>query len=151
MRQKRILLQWTKCLATLVVFLPLYRSVAAQDTWDQTRSIAESQYEIVRLHIKNKEFDKVMPACRKLFSLDFPKNHLDKLVDSAKKVVDVLLHHHQYAIAHQVLDEALRGVQSNKWKASLYKEKAYICIKERKDSEAMKFWEKAIELEKPTP
>lgn len=131
----------------LVSYAPASPS-SKQSSWEQIRGIAEAQHEICLLLIKNREYDKVLPGCKKIFDLDFPKDQLFKLVESAKIIVDALIHHDQYAIAHQVLDEAIKEVDSDRAKASLYREKAYVFTKEGKDNQAVKLFQKAMELEK---
>lgn len=151
MEHQKIPLLRSKFLPLLFCLPVVEVSAIEADKWEQTRRIAEAQYEIVTLLIKNTKFEKVLPACKKLFSLDFPKERLELLVDSARKVADLLVHQGQYGTAHQVIDEALKSVTSNRSKASLCREKTYICTREGKDHEAIRLWERAIELEKSTP
>lgn len=148
MKPSRTLLLWTDLFALLLLLPPAGGASAQSESWEQTRSIAESQYEIIKLLIQNQEFDKVLPTCRKLFSLKFPREQLQLVVESARKLVDSLIHQQQYQLAHQLIDEAFKPVDSsNKMKAALCKEKAYLFSKEGKSKEALKLWEKAIQLE----
>ncbi len=119
----------------------------AQDDWEKTRSIAEAQHEIVMLLIKNKQYDKVLPASKKIFALNFPPSREYQLVDHARLASAALSEQQNFALAHQLLDEALKSVRTNKSKATLYKEKALICSKTGQDSQAMKFLEEAVRLE----
>ncbi|MFQ5928666.1 MAG: hypothetical protein ACE5MK_03140 [Acidobacteriota bacterium] len=137
-----------------LLFLLLYpqtTSKTEQENWEQIRSIAEAQHEIVMLLIKKTQFDKVLEASKKIFSLNFPYDQEHLFVKEGQIVADALIHHKQYELAHDVLDAALKAVISSKSKASLYKEKAYLCTKEGEDDEAMKLFEKALELEKSSP
>jgi tetratricopeptide (TPR) repeat protein len=119
----------------------------AQDDWEKTRSIAEAQHEIVMLLIKNKQYDKVLPASKKIFALNFPPSREYQLVDHARLASASLSEQKNFTLAHQLLDEALKSVHTNKSKATLYKEKALICSKTGQDSQAMKFLEEAVRLE----
>lgn len=141
-------------LRPLCLSLLLLTTAAAplqQRSWEETRSLAESLHEIVMLLIQKKEFAKVPEAARKIFVLDFPSNKEHLLVEEAKIFTDRLLHHSQFAVAHQVIDAAIQEIRGKGWKAQLYKEKAYLFKKEGKMDEAMKSFEIAVELEKPEP
>ena len=119
----------------------------AVDDWEKTRSIAESQHDIVMLLIKNKQYDKVLVNSKKIFALNFPPNQEYRKVDHAKVASAALSEQGNYGLAHQVLDEALKAVSSNKSKVVLYKEKAVVCSKHGQDAQAMKFLEEAVRLE----
>lgn len=121
------------------------------DDWEKTRSIAEAQHEIVMLAIKNKQYDKVLPASKKIFALNFPADRESQLVDHARLASGSLVGQSNYALAHRILDEAIKAVHTNKSKATLYKEKGLVCSKEGQDSQAMKFFEEAVRLEEKQP
>lgn len=128
-----------------------HSSVQEQEEWEQIRSIAEAQHEIIMLHIRNGQFDKVPAAFQKIFSLNFPKEREHLLVEEAKIVSDALVQANQHLLAHQILDEALKVVRSKQSRAALYKEKGYLCVKEGKDDLAMELFEKAVEIESSQP
>jgi len=119
----------------------------AHDDWEKTRSIAEAQHEIVMLLIKNKQYDKVLPASKKILTLNFPLNREHQLVDHARLASSALGEQGNYTLAHQLLDEALKAVHNKKSKATLFKEKALLCSKNGQDGQAMKFLEEAVKLE----
>jgi tetratricopeptide (TPR) repeat protein len=133
--------------AALLMIAFSFSWLVAQDDWEKTRSIAEAQHEIVMLLIKNKQYDKVLPASKKIFALNFPPSREYQLVDHARLASAALTEQHNYKLAHQLLDEALKAVHTNKSKATLYKEKALICSKTGQDGEAMKYLEEAVRLE----
>lgn len=118
-----------------------------ENDWDRVRPIAESRHEIVILLIKNEELNRVLPACKKLFSLNFPQDKQHLVVEAAKNFSDALIHLSRYDLADQIVDEAIKSVSSNQSKASLYREKGYIYVKAGKDGEAMECFEKAVQLE----
>lgn len=134
-----------------MIFLVSHGFLLAQDNWEKIRSIAESQHEIVKLLIKKKEFDKVFEASKKIFLLEFPREHEHLKVEEAKTLTDLLLPHQQFQLVHQILDQAIQVVNSQKLKAQLYKEKAYVCVKEGREEDAMKLFEKSIEMESTQP
>jgi len=137
--------------ALLILLLGPQTNIVDSQGWERTRSIAETQHEIVMLLIKGAEFDKVLNASQEIFSLSFPYAQEPLFVTEGRILAAALSDLQQYELAQALLDQALEAVNSNSSKALLYKEKAYLCTKDGKDDEAMKFFEKALELEKSAP
>ncbi len=135
----------------LILLLGPQTNIVDSQGWDRTRSIAEAQHEIVMLLIKGAEFDKVLNASQEIFSLSFPYAQEPLFVTEGRILAAALSDLQQYELAQALLDQALEAVNSNRSKALLFKEKAYLCTKDGKDDEAMKFFEKALELEKSAP
>lgn len=131
-------------LLVLLTFPPLL----AQEQWEKTRSMAQSHHEIIMLLIEKQEFAKIPSAAKELFSLDFPEAQQPLLVEEARLLTDALLHKNQMAIAHQVLEDAIAASKTNSAKAQLFKEKAYVFKKEGKTDEAMKAFQRSVDLEK---
>jgi tetratricopeptide (TPR) repeat protein len=117
-----------------------------QEDWEKVRSIAESEHEIVMLLIENKEFDSVPAEAKKIFSMNFPEEHQDLLMEGTQEIVDALIHHRQYRVADNVVDQCMRKIKARKLLSELHKQKAYLLKKMGKDDEAMKHFRKAIEL-----
>ena len=137
--------------ALLILSLSLQANLVDSQSWERSRSVAESQHEIVMLLIRGKAFDKVLRASQEIFSLRFPYNQEHLFVTEGQILSGALYDHQQYELAQALLDQALRAVNSNNSKALMYKEKAYLCKQEGKTDEAMEFFEKAVELEKSAP
>ncbi|MCZ6876980.1 MAG: tetratricopeptide repeat protein [Acidobacteria bacterium] len=138
-------------LALLILLLGPQTNIVDSQGWERTRSIAEAQHEIVMLLIKGEEFNKVLNASQEIFSLSFPYAQEPLFVTEGRILAAALSDLQQYELAQALLDQALDAVNSNRSQALLYKEKAYLCTKNGKDEEAMKFFEKALELEKSAP
>lgn len=135
-------------ISLILLILPTFSLLLAQEQWEKTRSIAQSHHEIIMLLIEKQEFDKVPGAAKELFALDFPEAQQPLLVEEARLLTDALLHHNQTAIAHQVLDMAIAASKTNSAKAQLFKEKAYVFKKEGQTDEAMKAFQRSVDLEK---
>ena len=132
------------------LFIPLLAFL--QSNWKDIQPLPEAQHEIILLLIEKQEFDKIPAAAQKIFDLKFPENQQSKIVKEAQIVTDALLKHNQIKIAHQVLDSAIKSVTTNKARAALYREKAYVFRKDGKKDEAMKSFEKSMKLEEnPKP
>jgi len=140
-----------KVLVALAFWLSFHPLIAGGDDWEKARSIAQAQHEIVMLLIKNKQYDKVFSESKKIFALGFPVEREHLLLSHTHEVNDFLIRAGQYPLAHQILDEAMKWVRSNKSKADLHKEKAYVYRKEGKDSDAMEAFKKAVALEESGP
>ncbi len=138
-------------LVLLILLLGPQTNIVDSQGWERTRSIAEAQHEIVMLFIKGEEFNKVLNASQEIFSLSFPYAQEPLFVTEGRILAAALSDLQQYELAQALLDQALDAVNSNRSQALLYKEKAYLCTKNGKDEEAMKFFEKALELEKSAP
>ena len=133
---------------TFALFLFCSPHLLSQSSWEEIRSIAQSQHEIIMLLIEKGEFSKVPEAAQEIFKLEFPPPQEHRLVEEARLLTDALIHHKQIDIAHQVLKNALESVSENKSKAQLLKEQAYLYKHEGKSDEAMKCFERSVELEK---
>jgi tetratricopeptide (TPR) repeat protein len=140
-----------KALSTFVLLASVSCAAAAADDWEKTRSIAESQHEIVMLLIKNKQYDKVLVASKKIFALSFPADREHLKVEHARLASAALAEQRNFSLAHQILDEALKAVTTNKSKALLYKEKAVLYRQDGQDAQAMKCLEEAVRLEEAKP
>ena len=132
----------------LLILLLVPHTTAFPQNWNQVRSIAERQHEMVMLLIRNGDFGKVLETSRQIFSLRFPASQEHLLVQEGRILSEALAHHQQFQIAQGLLDQALRAVRSNPSKIDLFKEKAYLFTKQGRDKEAMEFFERAMELEK---
>lgn len=136
-------------IAACVLALPLSLAVSwgQKEDWESTRSIAESQHEIVMLHIKKGEFKEAVAEASRIFYLPFPVDKHSLVVDEARQIADALIHYQQHALAQEVLDEALLAVSQPQHQALLLKEKGYLLKKMGREKEAMSCFKQAVELE----
>lgn len=121
---------------------------AGRQQVDHLLSIAEQQFEIVKLLIKQERFDRVLPEMRKIFELDLPERFEEHIAQSAVLVADRLVESRQYGLAHEVLDEAYARMTGDRNRVSLLKMKAYVYKSEEKYDEAVATFERAVEMEK---
>ena len=135
----------------LLILLLGPQTAAFSQSWEQIRSTAERQHEMVMLLIRNGDFGRVLEASRQIFSLRFPANQEHLLVQEGRILSEALARQQQFQLAHNLLDQALRGVRSNPAKIDLFKEKAYLYTKQGRDKDAMELFEREMELEKSSP
>lgn len=126
---------------------PLQAQTQPQQEWDQLRDEAESRFEIVKILIKQGKFDGLLTETGKLFSVHFPPEQEYRLSKSAVTICKLLTNTEQVPLAHKVIDQAIEAVSRNQLKADLYKEKAYLFKMQGKDDEAMKCFERALQLQ----
>ncbi|MBI3940119.1 MAG: hypothetical protein HY315_04745 [Acidobacteria bacterium] len=119
--------------------------------WEEIRRTAETQHEIVALCILKSHFNQVLPEMRKVYSLKFPEKYESMLSQEIEIVSDQLMHQKQYQIAHQVIDEGLVLLKSNKNKAAVLKKKAYILKKQGREEEALQYFKQSVALESVRP
>jgi tetratricopeptide (TPR) repeat protein len=127
------------------------QSGAAEPSPDELRqmlSIAESQHEIVKLRISQGRFDLVLPEIKKIFDLKLPDKYESNVAQSAGLLANELSEAKQFPLAHEVLDQALRRMKLNENKAAVLKLQAIVYRSEGNLDQAIKCWERAIELEK---
>jgi tetratricopeptide (TPR) repeat protein len=120
----------------------------SRDSVDALLSIAESQYEIVKLTIKQGLYDRVLPEMRKIYDLNLPPQYEQAVAESASLIAHLLVENKQFGLAHDVLNEALQRMRDDKNKASLLKIKAYVYKSEGRLQEALQTLEQAIAIER---
>jgi tetratricopeptide (TPR) repeat protein len=119
-----------------------------RESADALLSIAESQYEIVKLTIKQGNYDRVLPEMRKIYELNLPQQYEQAVAESASLVAHLLVENKQFGLAHDVLNEALQRMKDDRNKASLLKIQAFVYKSEGKLQEALQTLEQAIAIER---
>ena len=114
---------------------------------DQKLSIAEKQHEIIKLLIKEGQYDRVLPEWRKILDLNLTGEYEESVAKSAGYIAYLLAENKQYPLAHQLLDETIARMQLVGNKASLLKVKAWVYRAEGKLQKAIETLQRAVELE----
>ncbi len=114
----------------------------------QMLSIAEYEHEIVKVLIAQGRYDRVLPEMRKIYELRLPDRYEGNVAQSASLIANLLVENRQFALAHEVLEEAQRRVKQNGNKASVLKVQAYVYKAEGNLDKALECLERAVELEK---
>ena len=130
---------------------PFQKAVAREPSEQEIEkmlSIAEAQFEIVKILIKQGRFDKVLPEMKKIYELNLPEKFEQATAESASLAADLLVNRSQFELAHQVLDEAFGHMRRNENKAALLKVKAYVYKSEGNLDKAFECFERAVALER---
>ncbi|HYK88005.1 MAG TPA: hypothetical protein VE398_04515 [Acidobacteriota bacterium] len=129
-----------------------YQKVAPRELSDQEveqmLSIAEQQFEIVKILIAQGRFEQVVPEMKKIYDLNLPEKYEQATAESACIAANSLLKNRQFEISHQILDIAFGRMRRNENKAAILKVKAYVYKSEGKLDKAKETFERAMELER---
>jgi tetratricopeptide (TPR) repeat protein len=120
----------------------------AQLSADQALSIAEKQYEIAKLLIKEGRFDRVLPEMRKILDLNLQGEYEQSVAESSSLIARLLAENKQTALAHELLDETIARMKQCGNIASLLKVKAYFYKSEGKTQKAIETFERAVDTER---
>ncbi len=123
------------------------RELSEQEV-DQMLSVAEQQFEIVKILIKQGRFDQVVPEMKKIYDLNLPEKYEQLTAESAGIAANSLVKSRQFEVAHQVLDIAFARMRRNENKAAVLKVNAYVYKEEGNLDKAMECFRRALELEK---
>lgn len=130
---------------------PQLRAVAPEASeadLKQMLSIAETQHEIVKVLIAQGRLDRVLPEMKKIYDLRLPDKYEGAVAQSAGLIANLLAESKQYALGHEVLEEAQKRVRQNENKVSLLKIQAYVFKSEGNLEKALQALERAVELER---
>ena len=123
-------------------------TVLAQKQANQM-SVAESQHEIVMLLIKEGRFERALTETGKLFKIPIPKAEEQRFVVAARTICGAFIRHQQHTSCLKTIDSSLTAVDRLDMQAELYKEKAFVLKKMGQSEEAMVYFQKAIDLQRP--
>ncbi len=132
-----------------MAMIPFPRGLGAQDTdLKKTRSIAESQHEIVMILIRKKEFARALEEANKIFEMKWPDDHESMLVKELLDLADQFLHEQQPATGLSLLETNLNRFKSARSKADIWKEMGYLNDKLGRSDKALNCFREAQRLEK---
>ena len=111
-------------------------------------SIAGTEHDIIRLLIKQGQFERVIPEMNKIFQLDLPVGYESLVAQSASLISELLVEKKQFSIAHQILDQAIQKMKKKEDQAALWKIQAFVYKSEGDNENAIRCLQQAIDLEK---
>jgi tetratricopeptide (TPR) repeat protein len=115
---------------------------------DQALSIAEKQFDIIKLLIKQGQYDRVLPEWHKILDLNLTGEYEGSVAKAASFIAYLLAENKQYGLGYELLEETIAKMQLAGNIASLLKIKAYLYKSEGKLQKAIETLERAIELER---
>jgi tetratricopeptide (TPR) repeat protein len=117
----------------------------------KTRSIAESQHEIVLLLIRKNDFNQAMIEANKIFQMSWPAEDEPLLLKELRYLSDQFLRHGQPALGIQLLETNFKGFKSGASRAAIWKEKGYLFKEMKKDDKALECFREAQRIEQGNP
>lgn len=121
-------------------------AVAEGESLKANLEIAHALHEIILLHIKKDQFDKVWPAAQALLALRFPPEQELATVKSVYLITEGLYEKGRTDLAHQILDAATRSLSDNANKSKVYLIQARLYKLEGQDEKAIEGYRKSVEL-----
>src|SRR5436309_2459207 len=110
-------------LVAMIFLLPMYGAqepgavqspgLSAEERLEADLAIAHAQHDIIRLYIKDNQFDKIWPAAQVLLSLRFPPDLEVNTVKSLAIISEELSKKQHGDLAHQILEAASRSLSAN--------------------------------------
>ncbi|MGD0310020.1 MAG: tetratricopeptide repeat protein [Acidobacteriota bacterium] len=146
MRSFRLAIAGAVLGVTLFPTMPLLRAQA----WDlnKTRSVAESQHEIVMILIRKKEFDKAAEEANKIFQMKWPEDQEPILSKELIWFAGQFHRNRQSALAVRLLETNLSMFKTVKSKVAIWKEKGYLLEAMGQHDKALDCFREAQRLEK---
>lgn len=138
-------------LAGMIPATPL-RSQEARShaSLDRTRSMAETQHEIVMLLLKKKEYEKAAVEANKIFEMKWPEDQEPLLLREMIILSDLFMSEGRPELSLQLIDRHEKCFKMSSSRAALWKERGYIFKKMKDDDKAIDCFRKARELEDET-
>jgi tetratricopeptide (TPR) repeat protein len=130
---------------------PLLKSAPPQpkskDSLSQTKSLAESQHEIVMLLLKNKEYEKAVAESNKIFDMSWPESQEPLLLKELLFLSDCFLREGQVQLGLQMIETNSRHFKRNASQIEILKEQGYIYKNLHQNDKALECFRKAQALE----
>jgi tetratricopeptide (TPR) repeat protein len=146
------------CLAVSIVVLCLLCppvDSAAASGWesagmqaDKTRSMAESQHEIVLILIKKKDYEQALVEANKIFQMKWQPEQESLLLKDLLLITDQLLHAGQAAAGVKLIEANLNAFKATASRVSIWKEKGYLYKTMGESDRALECFRQAQKLEK---
>ncbi len=113
----------------------------------KTKSMAETQHEIVMLLIKQKEFQKAVAEANKIFEMRWPDDQEPLLLKELLFLSDQFLRQGQASLGLQVIDRSSKCFRSSPSQIAIWKEKGYLYKNMNQNDKAIDCFRRAKELE----
>ncbi len=142
---------------TLLAFtagLAVPRLPAQESDFNRTRKIAEAQHDIVMMLIRKKEFTRAAEEADKIFDMKWPENQETTLRKCLLNYSDLFRHDEHPEIALRLLDKHIGMFKSNKNRADILMDKAYLLEGMGRHDEALQCFREAkqfLEMKDPAP
>jgi len=114
---------------------------------EKTRSLAESQHEIVSLLIRKKDYAKALDEAGKIFDMKWPADQEPLLLKSLLSLSGKFLHEGQAGLGLQLLERNRKSFRAVESRVSILKEMGYLNKNLGNDDKALECFREAQRLE----
>jgi tetratricopeptide (TPR) repeat protein len=114
---------------------------------DKTKSIAETQHEIVILLIRQKDFQKALAEANKIFEMKWPDDQEPVLLKALLYISGEFVRQGQAAFGLQAIDGKAKYFKKPSSQVAIWKEKGYLYKSMNQNDKAIECFRKAQELE----
>jgi tetratricopeptide (TPR) repeat protein len=135
-------------IGSLAPFLPaaVFQS-NSQDSLGKTKSRAETQHEIVMLHLKKKEYEKAALEANKIFDMPWPESQEPLLLKELLILSDQFLRQGQAHLGLQIIEKNSKCFKKTSSQVEILKETGYLYKSLNQNEKALDCFRKAQELE----
>ena len=119
----------------------------SQAALEKTKSLAETQHEIVLLLLKKKDFEKAAAEANKIFSMQWPENQEPLLLKELLILTDLFLNQGQAPLSLQIIGKNSSRFRKTSSQVEILKQTGYIYKSLKQDDKALEYFQKARELE----
>jgi tetratricopeptide (TPR) repeat protein len=128
--------------------LPVKSAAAAQASdSSNTRSLAESQHEIVMLLLKKDAYDQALAEANKIFEMKWPEDQEPVLLKEALFFSNQFLRGNKASMALSLLENSAKHFKKPSSLAAIWKEKGYVYKQMNQDDKALDCFREAQRLE----
>jgi tetratricopeptide (TPR) repeat protein len=115
---------------------------------DRTRSMAETQHEIVMVLLQKKDFPRAAAEANKIFVMKWPDDQEPMLLQELLFFADQFLHQGQPALGVQLLENNSKNFKAVRSRISICKEKGYLYKEMNENDKALESFREAQRLER---
>jgi tetratricopeptide (TPR) repeat protein len=102
-----------------------------------------SQYELVKLYLKNGEIEKAYSAARQILQPSIPPEYEPTVVKSMRQIADMLKDVRRFDLAQSLLDESLKVLVQIPGRVEILQKKAGLYFLSGENDKAIEAWKRA--------
>lgn len=132
-------------MASAIAVVPLFANQMV--ALDKTKSMAETQHEIVMLLIKQKDYQKAVAEANKIFEMKWPEDQEPLLLKELLYLSEQFLLNDQALLGMQFIEKSSKCFKKIPSQVAILKERGYLYKKMGQNEKALDCFRKAQELE----
>jgi tetratricopeptide (TPR) repeat protein len=135
-------------LAGMITVMPAFATQSDSPVvLGKTKSMAETQHEIVILLIRKKEYEKAVTEANKIFDMKWPENQEPLLLKELLLLSDQFLRQGQAPLGLHLINRNSKCFKRNPSQVAIFKEKGYLYKALNQNDKALDCFQKARNLQ----